>query len=247
MDAEPNAPSLRRTAGRQLRSLRIAAGWTRAALGAALGFGAKRASAYVGELEAGIRGPDAAQRDVLRALFGAVPDGWERAEQLEASARDAALHVEERERALVVALLLGLRDHVDEVLADSDACGVLLPRPFGFFHPGSLGALLIGITGPLRLPGREDAWMVGGVGSPFSGRGSVTVLDASAVSVVSPRGWTLSRIENRPDLQHGMVWAAGAACTARLPPHPRSRWSVQDAVEQLLGLGAVNRVLGDPD
>jgi len=242
MDELPDITALRRIAGQQLRALRTSAGLTRAAVGASLGFGAKRASAHVGELEAGIRWPDAAQRDVLRALFGAVPDGWARAEDVEAESRAAALQVEGQERALVVALLLGLRDRVDEVLADSDACGVLLPRPFGFFHPGTLGALLIGLTGPLRLPGRDDAWMVGGVGSPFSGRGSVTVLEARDVSVVSPRGWTLSRFENRADLHHGMVWSAGAACVAQLPKHPRSRWTVREAAAQLLGVEAVDRV-----
>ena len=239
MDKSPDTLALRRTAGQQLTDLRAAAGLTRAGLGASLGYGTKRASAYIGEVEAGIRWPDVQQRDVLRALVGTLPDGWQRAEEIEAESRAAALHVEEQEQALVVALLLGLQGRVDEVLADADACGVLLPRPFGFFHRARLGALLLGITGPLRLPGRDDAWIVGGFGSPFSGRGSVTVLD---VSPLSPRGWALSRVENRPDLQHGMVWKAGAACTARLPSHPCSRWSVRDAVEQLLGPGSVDRV-----
>ena len=245
MDKSSDSLALRRTAGQQLTALRTAAGLTRAALGASLGYGTRRASAYIGEVEAGIRWPDAQQRDVLRALVGSLPEGWQRAEEVEAESLAAALHVEEQEQALVVALLLGLQGRVDEVLADADACGVLLPRPFGFFHRARLGALLLGITGPLRLPGRDDAWMVGGFGSPFSGRGSVTVLDVSSVSPVSPRGWSLTRVENRPDLQHGMVWKAGAACTARLPSHPRSRWSVRDAVAQMLGPGSVDRVLND--
>ena len=129
------------------------------------------------------------------------------------------------------------------MLADADACGVLLPRPFRFFHPATLGALLIGLTGPLRLLARDDAWMVGGVGSPFSGRGHVTVLELAPVSVVSPWGWTLSEVENRPDLRHTMVWKAGAACVAQLPTHPRSRWTVREAAAQLLGVEAMERVL----
>lgn len=239
MDKPPDTLALRRSAGQQLTALRTAAGFTRAGLGASLGYGNQRASAYIGEVEAGIRWPDALQRDVLRALVGTLPDGWQRAEEIEAESRAAALRVEEQELALVVALLLGLQGRVDEVLADPDACGVLLPRPFGFFHRARLGALLLGITGPLRLPGRDDAWMVGGFGSPFSGRGSVTVLD---VSPVSPQGWALTRVENCADLQHGMVWRAGAACTARLPSHPRSRWSVRDALAQLVGPGSAERV-----
>lgn len=242
MDKSPDTLALRRSAGQQLTNLRTAAGLTRAGLGASLGYGTKRASAYIGEVEAGIRWPDVQQRDVLRALVGTLPDGWQRAEEIEAESRAAALHVWKQEQALVVALLLGLQGRVDEVLADADACGVLLPRPFGFFHQARLGALLLGITGPLRLPGRDDAWMVGGFGSIGSGRGCVIVLD---VSPVSPKGWALSRVENRPDLRHGMVWKAGADCTARLPSHPRSRWSVRDAVEQMLGPGSVERVLND--
>ena len=243
MDQLTDITALRRTAGQQLRALRTSAGLTRAAVGASLGFGAKRASAYVGAIEAGVRWPDPAQQDVLRVLFGGLPDGWARADALEAGTRAEALRAADQERVLAVALVVELRGRVDEVLADPAACGLLLPRPFGFFHPATLGALLIGLTGPLRLPARDDAWMVGGFGSPFSGRGRVAVLDVSPVSVVSPRGWALSEVQNGPDLHHTMVWKAGATCVAQLPTHPRSRWTMREAAAQLLGVEAVERVL----
>ena len=136
---------LRQNAGQQLRQLRNAQGLTRTQLGTLLGYGLRQGPSRVGQIEAALLSPTASQRRALHTAFGVLPSGWDEADAIEAAATSARLNAEaaerkarqpaeELEKAQVVALLLGLRGRVGEVLANPDACGVVFQSPFQFLR-----------------------------------------------------------------------------------------------------------------
>jgi hypothetical protein len=166
-----------------------------------------------------------------------LPSGWDEADAIEAAATSARLNAEAAERkarqpaedlekAQVVALLLGLRGRVGEVLANPDACGVVLQSPFQFWRRCPLGALVLGMRGPLRIPGHTDLWMVGGLGSLLNRQGYLTLLSARG----SASG-ELTQQASTWELHHHIGRRAIEACLPQLPAHRPSRWSVSDAAE----------------
>lgn len=182
MATHPHLLELRAGAGRALRALRAARDLSPAALGAQLGRAAGSAGRRIGDLESGRRTPTREERAALRAIFGELPAGWDRADALEAEMTRHAEIAEEREGALLAALLPGLIQRVAEVVARTGWRDV----PIGWPRSGStitgnlrvtLGGIVHGATERLRAThdGRA-AIVVAAGGSLLSGAGGSTVL-----------------------------------------------------------------------
>ncbi len=182
-DRTPDPADLRRRAGHELRRLREARGLTPRALGHLLGStDPSRAGARVAALEQGRTVPDGATRTALRAALGALPDGWDRAEEAERlRAADQALDRATALRALA-AVLPVLAEHPDRMRAGWEDLPVRWPSS-GTSLTGTLrvtlGALVWGGRpgGPLEVRvGGQDGWIVAASGSLLSGRGTILVL-----------------------------------------------------------------------
>jgi len=183
-----HARRLCQEAGRELRTLRLAAGIHPCDLGMRLGCTKPETAANrVAMLESGQRFPDVATCERLRSILGRLPTGWSQAGAIEAAVereRWAMLESEKRYLAMLLPRLVARRK---ETLARQGWCDVTLTVPHsGTMLTGDLrltiGDIVFGAApgGPLTIA-PDDAekptrWIIGAIGSLLSGRGTVYTL-----------------------------------------------------------------------